>query len=114
MYDTPREKVQEIVARITKLIVDHPRAEASTCQVRFNNFAESSLDILVIFNLMVEDYTGELREREAVLLRIMDLVKDAGVAFAFPTRTLYIENGTGSAAARSATDRMVGAFVGRS
>ena len=32
-------------------IVDHPLAEDSTCQVRFNNFAESSLDILVIFHL---------------------------------------------------------------
>ena len=114
MYDTPREKVEEIVARIRQLIVDHPLAEESTCQVRFNNFAESSLDILVIFNLMVEDYASELREREAVLLQIMDLVKDAGVEFAFPTRTLYIENGTGGATARAASDRMVGAFVGRS
>jgi hypothetical protein len=41
-------------------------------------------------------------------------VKDAGVEFAFPTRTLYIEDGTGSATARSASERMVGAFVGRS
>ena len=114
MYDTPREKVEEIVARITQLIVDHPLAEASTCQVRFNNFAESSLDILVIFNLVAEDYASELREREAVLLQIMDLVKNAGVAFAFPTRTLYIENGTGGAAARTASDRVIGAFVGRS
>ena len=114
MYDTPREKVEEIVTRIRQLIVDHPLAEESTCQVRFNNFAESSLDILVIFNLMVEDYASELREREAVLLQIMDLVKDAGVEFAFPTRTLYIENGTGSSAARPAPDRLVSAFVGRS
>ena len=47
-YDTPREKVEELVARIRQLIVDHPLAEESTCQVRFNNFGESSLDILVI------------------------------------------------------------------
>jgi MscS family membrane protein len=114
MYDTPRDKVEEIVTRIRQLIVDHPLAEESTCQVRFNNFAESSLDILVIFNLMVEDLASELRERESVLLQIMDLVKDAGVEFAFPTRTLYIENGTGGSAARTAPDRLVSAFVGRS
>jgi MscS family membrane protein len=114
MYDTPREKVEEIVTRIRQLIVDHPLAEESTCQVRFNNFAESSLDILVIFNLMVEDLASELRERESVLLQMMDLVKDAGVEFAFPTRTLYIENGTGGSAARAAPDRLVSAFAGRS
>jgi MscS family membrane protein len=114
MYDTPREKVEEIVTRIRQLIVDHPLAEESTCQVRFNNFAESSLDILVIFNLMVEDLASELRERESVLLQMMDLVKDAGVEFAFPTRTLYIENGTGGSAARPVPDRLVSAFAGRS
>jgi MscS family membrane protein len=114
MYDTPREKLEEIVTRTRQLIVDHPLAEESTCQVRFNNFAESSLDILVIFNLMVGDYASELRERESVLLQMMDLVKDAGVEFAFPTRTLYIENGPGSSAARPAPDRLVSAFVGRS
>ena len=62
--------------------------------MRLNNFAESSLDILVIFHLLVDDYTA-VAEREAVLLRIMDLAKDAGVEFAFPTRTLYVENGSG-------------------
>ena len=62
--------------------------------MRFNNFGESSLDILVIFHLQVEDYTTELREREVVLLQIMDLVRDAGVEFAFPTRTLQITNAT--------------------
>ena len=113
-YDTPREKVEELVVHIRQLIIDHPLAEESTCQVRFNNFGESSLDILVLFHLQVEDYATELREREAVLLQIMDLVRDAGVEFAFPTRTLQIANGTGGSTARSASDRMVSAFVGRS
>jgi MscS family membrane protein len=62
--------------------------------VRFNNFGESSLDILVMFHLQVEDYATELREREVVLLQIMDLVRDAGVEFAFPTRTLQVANPT--------------------
>jgi len=59
--------------------------------VRFNNFSESSLDILVMFYFDVLDYSVELREREAILLRIMDLVNEIGAAFAFPTRTLQIE-----------------------
>jgi small-conductance mechanosensitive channel len=59
--------------------------------VRFNDFGESSLNILVIFYLMVPDYAAELREREAILLQIMDLAKEIGVEFAFPTRTLRVE-----------------------
>jgi MscS family membrane protein len=91
-YDTPRDKVEELVTRIRQLIVDHPLVEDSTCQVRFNNFAESSLEILVMFHLEVEDYTAELREREGLLLNIMDVVKEVGAEFAFPTRTLELVN----------------------
>lgn len=89
-YDTPCQKLEELVVRIRRLIIEHPRVEESTCQVRFNNFGESSLDILVLFHLQVEDYATELREREALLLQIMNLVRDAGVEFAFPTRTLQV------------------------
>jgi MscS family membrane protein len=113
-YDTPREKVEEIVDRIRQLIIEHPMAEDGTCQVRFNNFSDSSLDILVIFHLLVEDYTTELREREALLLRIMDVVKEAGAEFAFPSRTLYIGNSGETAAAQPAPERLVSRFAGRS
>jgi MscS family membrane protein len=44
-----------------------------------------------MFYFDVQDYSVELREREAILLRIMDLVNELGVEFAFPTRTLQIE-----------------------
>jgi MscS family membrane protein len=94
-YDTPREKVQELAARIKQLITDHPMTNKTNIQVRFNDFAESSLNILVYFYLNVADYTAELQEREDILLQIMEL----GAEFAFPTRTLRVE--TASAAAVS-------------
>ena len=53
-YDTPREKVEELVVHIRQLIIDHPLAEESTCQVRFNNLGESSLDVLVMGFLVDE------------------------------------------------------------
>jgi MscS family membrane protein len=72
--------------------------------VRFNNFAESSLDILLIFNLLVEDYASELMAREAILLQVMDLVKEAGVEFAFPTRTLYLDSIPSQSSSRADQD----------
>lgn len=90
-YDTPREKLEKLVAGIRQLIVDHPLTNKTNVEVRFNNFNESSLDVLVMFYLAVEQYTQELREREVILLQIMELAQDVGVAFAFPTRTLQIE-----------------------
>ncbi len=90
-YDTSREKLEELVAGVTRIILDHPLTNKTNFQVRFNNFAESSLDILVMFYLGTQDYTTELREREAILLQTMDLVSEMNVEFAFPTRTLQIE-----------------------
>jgi MscS family membrane protein len=104
-YGTSRKQVEALVSGIRRLIVDHPLTDKGTIQVRFNNFAESSLDILVQFFLYAEDYATELGEREAVLLQIMDLVSDAGVEFAFPTRTLHVE--TSALAATSRHDVML-------
>jgi MscS family membrane protein len=90
-YDTPREKVESLVAGIRRLILDHSLTNKTNFQVRFNNFSESSLDILVMFYFDVQDYGIELKEREAILLQTMDLASETGVEFAFPTRTLQIE-----------------------
>ncbi len=101
-YDTPRERVEELIAGIKQLIADHPLTNKTNFHVRFNNFSESSLDILVIFHLNVEDYATELKEREEILLQIMDLAKDVAVDFAFPTRTLYVETPLAAAGSESA------------
>jgi MscS family membrane protein len=98
-YDTPRDKLEALAEGIRQLIDDHPLTNKDNFHVRFNDFGESSLNVLVIFYLMVPDYAAELREREDILLKIMDLAKELGVEFAFPTRTLHVE--TTPAAARS-------------
>jgi MscS family membrane protein len=90
-YDTPREKVEAVVAGIRRLILDHTLTNKTNLHVRFNNFSESSLDILVMFYFDIQDYGVELREREVILLRTMDLMNEIGVEFAFPTRTLKVD-----------------------
>lgn len=89
-YGTSRDKIEELIGGIRQLLANNPLVENSS-QVRFNDFAESSLDILVNFQLLVGDSASELASREAVLLQIMDLVNETGVEFAFPTRTLYLQ-----------------------
>jgi MscS family membrane protein len=98
-YDTTRAKLEALADGIRQLIADHPATNKDNFHVRFNDFGESSLNILVIFYLLVPDYAAELTEREDILLKIMDLAEELGVAFAFPTRTLHVE--TMPAAARS-------------
>jgi MscS family membrane protein len=89
-YDTSREKLDTLLEGIRRILREHPFVNGSNSRVRFNEFGESSLNILVVIHLMTEDSAEELEYREDILLRIMDLVTGMGVEFAFPTRTLYL------------------------
>jgi MscS family membrane protein len=112
-YDTPREKLEQLAAEIKRLIADHPLTNKKNFHVRFNDFGESSLNILVYFYLKVADLAAELEAREEILLEIMDPMQKTGIEFAFPTRTLVIENPPGRDADLSRGP--VGAFLaGRS
>jgi MscS family membrane protein len=90
-YDTPRAKIEALVAEIKQLIADHPLTNKTNFHVRFNDFGESSLNILVYFYFVVTDLAAELEAREEMLLRIIDLTRELGIEFAFPTRTRVIE-----------------------
>jgi len=97
-YETPRATLEAFVEGIRTVILDHGETEKDNIQVSFNNLAESSLDILVIFHLLVAEYPSELRGRHEVLVGIMDLAERMGVSFAFPTRTLLIDGPSGGGA----------------
>jgi MscS family membrane protein len=90
-YDTPRDRLDALLDGIRQLLAEHPATKKDNFHVRFNDFGESSLNILVIFHLMVVNYAAELSEREDILLKIMDLAQEIGVEFAFPTRTLHLD-----------------------
>jgi MscS family membrane protein len=76
--------LEAFVEGIRNLILEHDLTDRDSIQVSFNNLADSSLDILVIFHLLVTDYPSELRGRHEVLEQIMDLAQRMGVAFALP------------------------------
>ena len=90
-YETSREKLAAFAQSIKQLIMDNPFTTKDNIHVRFNDFGESSLNILVNFYLQVPNYAAELEEREKILLQIMELASEMGVDFAFPTQTLHVE-----------------------
>ncbi len=64
-YDKPRETMEAIVAGIRQITLDHPLTDKKNLQASFDAFNDSSLDILVLFNLNVRDYASELAGRQA-------------------------------------------------
>ncbi|TVR99518.1 MAG: mechanosensitive ion channel family protein [Rhodospirillales bacterium] len=59
--------------------------------VRIDSFNDSSIDIMVYCFTRTTVWGEWLRIKEALAYRIKEIVEDAGTAFAFPSRSLYVE-----------------------
>ncbi|MFT4978783.1 MAG: MscS family membrane protein, partial [Myxococcota bacterium] len=90
-YDTPTAKVRAFLAEVEALLTGHPSIWQDTIEVRFINFGDSALELMVYTFLDVPDWTGELAEKQEILLRIMEIAENLGVGFAFPSVSVYPE-----------------------
>lgn len=90
-YDTPPEKIDAFCEGIRELIRLHPHTRKDYYHVYFNQFAASSLDIMLYTFFEVPDWGTELRERHRLFVDIVRLAKRLGVEFAYPTQTLWME-----------------------
>ncbi|MCC7012210.1 MAG: mechanosensitive ion channel family protein [Planctomycetes bacterium] len=88
-YDTPPEKIESFCEGVRELIRAHPLTRNENYHVWFGNYGASSLDIDVICFIGVTDHATYLRERHRLYLDILRLAKLQGVAFAFPTQTVW-------------------------
>jgi MscS family membrane protein len=89
-YETSVEQIKAIVADIQKYIDDHPNTNQDG-KVRFLEFGESSLDIMVQYFVDTMDWDIYIKIREEINFKIMEIVKKHGSSFAFPSRSVYLE-----------------------
>ena len=92
-YDTSRKKIDEFCEGIREIIRKHDSTRKDYFLVYLNGFGESSLDIMLYFFVDVPDWNAELAAKHDIFSKIIGLASDLGVGFAFPTRSLYLENG---------------------
>jgi MscS family membrane protein len=71
------------------MLLAHPLITNDPARVRASGFGESSVDVDVFAYVATADWNEFLAVQEDVVLRIMDIVRAAGTAFALPSRTLY-------------------------
>lgn len=93
-YDTPREKIEEVMARLRQLLAADADVCEDTSQVRLTGFGASSIDIMVLYYTKTTNYKEWLAVTERLNLEILDIMRKVGVSFAFPSRSIYIENTT--------------------
>ncbi len=91
-YDTPKEKLERCISRITEMVNSNPEILANDTVVRFNSFQDSSLEISLVFFTGPTGFADFQRIKEQVNYGIMQIVQEEGLSFAFPSRTLYVAN----------------------
>jgi MscS family membrane protein len=88
-YETTPDQMRLVLVELRKLLIAHPKVSADPLRVRFIGFGEHSLDIEIFAYLMTPDYSESLAIREDLNLRIMVMMDEVGVQFAFPSAVHY-------------------------
>lgn len=88
------ESLREIRERIEKYIDDSEHFVAPTLAaryVRIDSFSDSSIDLLVLCFTQSNVWSNYLSAKEDLALAVKSIVNEAGGAFAFPSRSIYVE-----------------------
>ena len=89
LYSTSVAQLREIVINIEKYIESHPDDFITNKHyVHFNEFGAASLNITVVAYSNQTKYKDHVKIKQEFMFAIMDIVREAGTDFAFPTQTL--------------------------
>lgn len=93
-YDTPPDKVERAMEIIKTFLNEHNEKMHPDfpARVHFNNFNSCSLNIQVIYWFAPPDYWTFLDFDQQFNLSVLRQFNDAGIEFAFPTQTLYVND----------------------
>jgi MscS family membrane protein len=100
-YETTSDQLRYVLAKLREMLLGHPKVSSESLLVRFRQFGDYSLDITVFAYVLTNDRLEFWAIREDLNLRIMDIVKEAGTGFAFPSQTAYLTDDSGLDAERS-------------
>jgi MscS family membrane protein len=93
--DSKPDHVRFVLAEIRKLLYGHPKVETGSVRVRLTDVAGSSLSVEVFAFILTREYNEYAAVKEDLLLRIMDVLEDAGGTLALPSQTLYLGRDAG-------------------
>lgn len=91
-YSTPPEKLSAAVRDIKAALCECEGVVNGNYEVFLDEFAESSINIAVIFYTEKTDFHGHCAIKEKMNYSIMEILEKHGISMAFPSRSVYIEN----------------------
>ncbi len=95
-YSTTSEQMRAVVEAIRNMLQNRKNIDPESVIVHFVDFSASSLDVLVICQILLADWREYTSLKESLYLEIMGIVEELGISFAFPSQSLYIEDMPGA------------------
>ena len=94
VYQTTADQMRQVLAGLEQVLREQPKILPEAVVVRLKELAAFSLDIEVMAWFTTVDWGEFQLMRQEVLLRFMNVVEQAGTAFAYPTQTVHVASGT--------------------
>lgn len=91
-YNTTTEKIDIFVQGLNNIILNQENTNKENYQVSLYDINESAIQIFVNVFFNVQDWTLELKSRHKLISEFLKYADSIGVQFAFPRRSVYIEN----------------------
>lgn len=89
-YSSPMTSIKRFCELLQEFLVADKNIDANRVSVSITEFGESSISVLVSYHFKFEDPTQELKIQQEHLMVIAKLSEELKIDFAFPTRTLII------------------------
>ena len=102
-YETTPLQMRSITTGVHEFLTSHPSLDPSSVRVRFVRLGPSSLDVEIFAYLFARDWNHFLEIQEGLLLRVMEIIQQAGAEIAFPSQTTYL--------AAHLSDKVTGAIL---
>lgn len=96
LYQTTADQLEAIPGMVRALV--DVTANTRFDRAHFFNFGDSSLDFEVVYWMTLPDFNAYMDAQQTINLGLVRRFKTAGIEFAYPTRTLFIEGGAAPAA----------------
>jgi small-conductance mechanosensitive channel len=90
-YQTPLAKLERIPAKVKEIVTAQQKTRFD--RAHFKEYGDSALNFEVAYYVLDADYRVYMDVQQAINLALLRRFAAEGIAFAYPTRTLYVREG---------------------
>lgn len=88
-YETPVEKVKEVVGAIHDLLIHHEGVHQETIYVAFDEYKEDGMELLIYYFTKTTAYDEYLQIKEDINYQVMNILVAKNLSVQIPSRKIY-------------------------